>query len=1104
MTGWAVLGLEAAGVNPLDVDRGDATPITYLRRHGRRDQDDRRHRADDPAAPRSRSDPTPLPGPGPGPAAARPPRRRRILERPGEPDRVRDPGSAGGGDRPRATPAQRPGCAPIRTRMAAGDSRPGRPATRTAPAPCFRRSPRLGRRAGTSRAVAYLRGVQRSGGGFALSSGPVNAQSTAWAAQGLAAAGLSPASVRSGGRSALDYLASAQARDGHYRYSSSTDQTPVWVTGQALLAVERQAVPTRPGAEGLRPTTARRCRGLGRRLRRPLTRPPRAGPARSREAQAQPSPTTTSTPTGADACRAASRRPRRQRATREEAASRAGSWSFWSRRRSRAPPGAAGCCYRRRLALNQRPPPPLNYVSPMEVEEAIRTRRTHKAYRPEPVDRATLERVARPGPLGAQPQPDQPLALPGDRPGGPRAPQGGRRPRGGLQARPRPDAGRLLLRARAATRSRTRRTCTPPPAPRTSSCSPPTAAGWRATGARPECCARRRAARPSGMPERRALRRPAAPRPAGAGAEAARSGCRPTRSSSSSTDAPSMISRDQALAAMHRRTASTWSSSAAASPGAGVALDAASRGYSVALVERGDFAQGHLEPLLEDGPRRPPLPAELRPRAGPRGAARAPAAGPAGAPPGLSDAVPGARARRGATRPPHRHRPEHVRRDGDVADRAGAQPARASTRRRPTTGRPTATARSRARRRPSWSRPSTRSSRPRAYLFYDCQTDDVRLVLTVLGEAERFGAVLRQRRRGDRGARRRRPARPGWPSPRRNRASAFEVARRQRGQRHRASGPTGSGPTSCSPRRRSRRSAPAAARTSPSRTDDLRYRHGGLHRPGRGGADDLRPALVRARARSGTTDNDYEGDIDHVPPSGDDVEYLLDAAQRLLRDEPRRGRPHRRIRGGAAADLDRRPEEVGRHLAQGRALRDLVGDAHDHRRQAHHLAADGRAGRRPDRRARRPRGRVPHRRHPARHGRPRRRTSNATVELCRTGAAEQLAFRYGHAARAVLDLCEERAELAEPIAPGHPDLLAEVVIAARREQARSVGDVLLRRTRLGLVAAPELRDGRRVAAVARTLGEELGWRRSRISSEAEAWAEVSRVEGLDPSAALAK
>jgi glycerol-3-phosphate dehydrogenase len=27
------------------------------------------------------------------------------------------------------------------------------------------------------------------------------------------------------------------------------------------------------------------------------------------------------------------------------------------------------------------------------------------------------------------------------------------------------------------------------------------------------------------------------------------------------------------------------------------------------------------------------------------------------------------------------------------------------------------------------------------YLFYDCQTDDARLVLSVLGEAERFGAI---------------------------------------------------------------------------------------------------------------------------------------------------------------------------------------------------------------------------------------------------------------------------------------------------------------------------------------------------------------------------
>jgi hypothetical protein len=71
----------------------------------------------------------------------------------------------------------------------------------------------------------------------------INAQSTAYAAQGLLAAGVSPSSVRKGGRSALDYLASLQAPDGHYRYSSSSDQTPVWVTGQALLAVNGAAFP---------------------------------------------------------------------------------------------------------------------------------------------------------------------------------------------------------------------------------------------------------------------------------------------------------------------------------------------------------------------------------------------------------------------------------------------------------------------------------------------------------------------------------------------------------------------------------------------------------------------------------------------------------------------------------------------------------------------------------------------------------------------------------------------------------------------------------------------------------------------------------------------
>ena len=71
------------------------------------------------------------------------------------------------------------------------------------------------------------------------------------------------------------------------------------------------------------------------------------------------------------------------------------------------------------------------------------------------------------------------------------------------------------------------------------------------------------------------------------------------------------------------------------------------------------------------------------------------------------------------------------------------------------------------------------------------------------------------------------------------------------------------------------------------------------------------------------------------------------------------------------------------------------------------------------------------------------------VEGVGEDAYEQLAGRYGYAAHEVLAMAAERGELAQPILPGMPDLLAEATFAGRREQARSVTDVLLRRTRLG-------------------------------------------------------
>jgi glycerol-3-phosphate dehydrogenase len=69
----------------------------------------------------------------------------------------------------------------------------------------------------------------------------------------------------------------------------------------------------------------------------------------------------------------------------------------------------------------------------------------------------------------------------------------------------------------------------------------------------------------------------------------------------------------------------------------------------------------------------------------------------------------------------------------------------------------------------------------------------------------------------------------------------------------------------------------------------------------------------------------------------------------------------------------------------------------------------------------------------------------------------------------------------------------------RREQAASLADALLRRTRLGLLAARELcGDSGGAEAAARAMGAELGWDEAQVVREVEAWREVARAEGLVP------
>jgi Squalene-hopene cyclase C-terminal domain/Prenyltransferase and squalene oxidase repeat len=245
MTGWAMLGLEAAGRNPLDLRARGGTPVGYLR-----------HRA---SALRSAADlelaVLALAGAGESPYAfggenlvakiraqrgadgsfsnqvnltafavfalrsASVPRSelarstawlRRVQNRDG-----------GWGSNPRIASDSDSTGAALQALAAAGE-----------------------RGRASARGVGYLRRAQLADGGLPLlRGGASNSQSTSWAVQGAVAAGASPASLESSGRTPLDYLAAQQAGDGHYRYSQATDQTPVWVTAQALPALARRAFP---------------------------------------------------------------------------------------------------------------------------------------------------------------------------------------------------------------------------------------------------------------------------------------------------------------------------------------------------------------------------------------------------------------------------------------------------------------------------------------------------------------------------------------------------------------------------------------------------------------------------------------------------------------------------------------------------------------------------------------------------------------------------------------------------------------------------------------------------------------------------------------------
>jgi hypothetical protein len=97
-------------------------------------------------------------------------------------------------------------------------------------------------------AAGYIIRSQNLDGGLPQRyGGQSNAQSTAWAIQGLIAAGYEPGKVRRrGSRSPAGYLESLVEPGGAVRYSRTSAQSLVWVTAEALIALAGKVFPVGP------------------------------------------------------------------------------------------------------------------------------------------------------------------------------------------------------------------------------------------------------------------------------------------------------------------------------------------------------------------------------------------------------------------------------------------------------------------------------------------------------------------------------------------------------------------------------------------------------------------------------------------------------------------------------------------------------------------------------------------------------------------------------------------------------------------------------------------------------------------------------------------
>lgn len=108
------------------------------------------------------------------------------------------------------------------------------------------------------------------------------------------------------------------------------------------------------------------------------------------------------------------------------------------------------------------------------------------------------------------------------------------------------------------------------------------------------------------------------------------------------------------------------------------------------------------------------------------------------------------------------------------------------------------------------------------------------------------------------------------------------------------------------------------------------------------------------------------------------------------------------------------------------------------------------------------------------------------------GIAAHLGERFGTEARFVGDLIADEPSLAEPVVAGLPYTGAEVVYAARAELARSVDDVLSRRTRARLFARDASAEA--ATAVGAILGRELNLTEAQVDRSVAEYLEAVQYE----------